>query len=300
MPLDSAQIQKSVRKLRKLLKRAPKRPTPDQVHDFRTHTRRFEATLEALALDSKRNERRLLRDLARLRKRAGKVRDMDVLTGHTSSLHVDKEEDCQVQLLEYLGSTRYRHAKKLSLRMRENGPAVRRRLKRSAARLEKLLPEGGKNSSNGRTKAAAEAATEAAATALTLSRDLENPAALNKNNLHPYRLKVKELRDVLQLTDDPEHHEFLDALGEVKDAIGEWHDWEELIAIAADQLDHGPGCKLPHELKQVSARKYERALGLANKVRRVFLGAGRARKHPSPGKHGLPRPVLEATAAIAS
>ena len=300
MPVDSEQIQKSVRKLRKLLKKAPKRPTPDQVHDFRTHTRRFEATLEALALDSKRNERRLLRDLARLRKRAGKVRDMDVLTGHTSSLHIDKEEDCQVQLLEYLGSTRYQHAKKLSLLTRENGPAVRRRLKRSAARLKKVIPEGGKNSSNGRTKAAAEAATEAAATALTLSRELENPAALNKNNLHPYRLRVKELRNVLQLADDPSHHEFLDALGEVKDAIGEWHDWEELIAIAADLLDHGPSCKLLHELKQVSARKYEHALALANKMRRDFLGAGRAGKRPSPSRHGLPRPVLEASAAIAS
>ena len=300
MPLDSVQIQKSVRRLRKLMKKAPKRPTPEQVHDLRTHTRRFEATLEALALDSKRNERRLLRDLARLRRRAGKVRDMDVLTGHTSSVHVDKEEDCQVQLLEYLGSARYRQAKKLSLLVRENAPTVRRRLKRSAARLKKLIPHGGKNSSNGRTKAAAEAATEAAATALTLSRDLENPPALNKSNLHPYRLKVKELRNVLQLADDPSHHEFVDALGEVKDAIGEWHDWEELIAIAAGLLDHGPSCKLLHELKQVSARKYEHALGLANKMRRDFLGAGRARKHPSPRRHGLLRPVLEASAAIAS
>ena len=35
--------------------------------------------MEALALES--NERRLLRKLAKLRKRAGKVRDLDVLTG---------------------------------------------------------------------------------------------------------------------------------------------------------------------------------------------------------------------------
>jgi CHAD domain-containing protein len=299
MPLDPEQIQKSVRKLRKLVKKAFKRPSPNQVHDLRTLTRRFEATIEVLALDSRRNERRVLRALARLRKRAGKVRDMDVFTGHASTLHADKEQDCQVQVLEYLGSARYRQAKKLFLLMRETGPAVRQRLKRSAARLEKLVPEGGKSSSNGRSKVAAQAASEAAATALTLARDLENPSVLNKSNLHPYRLRVKELRNVLELANDPGHHEFFDSLTEVKDAIGEWHDWEELIAIAEDLLDHGPGCKLLHELKQVSARKYEHALGLANKMRKEFLGAG-ARKHPAPGRHGLPRPVLEATAAIAS
>src|SRR5258707_5072095 len=173
MPLDPQRIQKSVRKLRKLLNKAPKRPTPDQVHDLRTHTRRFEATAQALRLDSKRNERRVLRALARLRKRAGKVRDMDVLTAHTSNLHIDKDQDCLIQLLEYLGSARYRHAKKLSQEMRDTGPALRRRLKRTATRFEKLIPDGKngkKKSSNGQTEAAA----EAAATVLKLAADLEN------------------------------------------------------------------------------------------------------------------------------
>jgi CHAD domain-containing protein len=296
MSLDPNRIQKTVRKLTKLVKKAPKRPTPDQVHDLRTHTRRFEATAQALRLDSKRNERRVLRALARLRKRAGKVRDMDVLTGHTSSLHVDKDQDCLVQLLEHLGSARYQYAKKLSQEMRDNGPALRRRLKRTATRFEKLIPNakngknGKKKSSNGQTEAAA----EAAATALKLAADLENPPTLNKNNLHPYRLNVKELRNVLQLADNPGNQAFIDALGEVKDSIGEWHDWEELISIANDLLDHGPSCKLLHELKANSARKYEHALSLANKMRRDFLSSGRFKKHT------LPRPILQAAAAIAS
>ena len=293
MSRDPQRIQKTVSKLRKLIKKSPKRPTPDQVHDLRTHTRRFEAAAQALRLDSKRNERRVLRALARLRKRAGKVRDMDVLTAHTSNLHVDKDQDCLVQLLEYLGSARYRHAKKLSQEMRDTGPALRRRLKRTATRFEKLIPDGKngkKKSSNGQTEAAA----EAAATVLKLAADLENPPTLNKNNLHPYRLQVKELRNVLQLAGSPGNQAFIDALGEVKDAIGEWHDWEELISIANDLLDHGPSCQLLHELKANSARKYEHALSLANKMRRDFLSSGRFKKHT------LPRPILQATAAIAS
>jgi CHAD domain-containing protein len=300
MSLDSDRIQKSVSKLRKLVKKAPKRPTPDEVHDLRTHTRRFEAAVEALGLDSKRNERRLLRDLARVRNRAGKVRDMDVLTGHTSSLHVDKDQDCLVQLLEYLGSARYRYARKLSLVMRKDGPTLRRRLKRSSAHLQKVIPDGDKGGDGKDSSSQRAAVAEAASTALKLAKDLEYPLTLNKSNLHPYRLKVKELVNILQMANEPGNQDFVDVLGEVKDAIGEWHDWEELIAIAADLLDHGSACKVLHELRAVSAHKYERALSLANKLRRDFLGAGRPGKHPSPGKHGLPRPVLEATAAIAS
>jgi len=57
------------------------------------------------------------------------------------------------------------------------------------------------------------------------------------------------LRDVLQLSDRPGDREFLEKLGEVKDAIGEWHDWEELIAMATQLLDHGTSCKLIKHLK---------------------------------------------------
>jgi len=253
-----------------------------------------------LHLDSKRNERRVLRLLSELRKRAGKVRDMDVLTGYASSLHVDKDQDCHIELLEHLGSARYRYAKKLSQEMRQSRPALNPRLKRTAKRLEKLMPNEkdgrGRKSSNGATEISA----EAAATALKLAIELENPPTLNKNNLHPYRLKVKELRNLLQLADHPGNQAFINALGEVKDSIGEWHDWVELVAIANDLLDHGPGCKLLQELSHVSARKYERALSLANKLRKDFLGASSNRKTSARDKRPLPRPVLEATAAIAS
>ena len=112
MSLDSNRLTKSVKKLRKFLKQASNTPRPEEVHSFRTHARRLEATLEALGLDSEDNERPL-RDLVRLRKRAGKVRDMDVLTANALTVRLDDEQNCSVQLLEYLGAERYRQAKKL-------------------------------------------------------------------------------------------------------------------------------------------------------------------------------------------
>lgn len=80
MPLNANQTEKPLRKIRKLLKKMPAVPTPEDVHDFRTNSRRIEALLAAFSLDSKKNEQRILKRLSRLRKGAGRVRDMDVLT----------------------------------------------------------------------------------------------------------------------------------------------------------------------------------------------------------------------------
>jgi CHAD domain-containing protein len=296
MALDVKRIAKTVRNLRKLVRKAPKRPTPENIHDLRTYTRRFEAAAAALKLDSRRNERRLLRDLARMRRRAGKIRDMDVLTSYSANVDASQHQDCLVQLLEYLGARRYRQTERLQQSMRKRRSALRRRLKRASARIEKVI------AAEGDSAAAQDGApADATASAVKLSEELAVPVNLNKNNLHPYRLKVKELRYVLQISDSPDTRAFIDSLGEVKDAIGEWHDWEELIAIAADLDEHGPNCRLVQELRKISERKYEHALSLTNRMRKDYLrsssGTG---KQGSPRKLRLAPPLLHAVSAIAS
>jgi CHAD domain-containing protein len=263
MVLDIGPIKKNIRKLRKLLKKAPGLPNPDEIHDLRTQTRRFEAMLEALGVNSKRNERRLLRHLGRIRRCAGKIRDMDVLTDYASTLQVDQERDCLVQLLEYLGAKRYRRAEQLHQRICKYGGELRRRLKRTLGRVQKLIPNQNKSKSGGRHTAPAEAMDFV----LKLSSELDSPATLNRKNLHAYRLKIKELRYVLEMADDPSYQDFIDKLSRVKDAIGEWHDWEELITIAGDVLDHKANCKLLREVKAIATHKYEDALSLTNKMR---------------------------------
>ena len=105
MALDFKRVQKPPGKLRKLLKNMSARPTPEQVHDFRTNSRKMEATLQAFGLENSGLGRRVLKPLSRLRKRAEKVRDLDVLTTYAASVDAkDGEKDCAVQLLEYLGA----------------------------------------------------------------------------------------------------------------------------------------------------------------------------------------------------
>lgn len=286
MALDADRIRKTARKLRKFMKKAPKRPTPEQVHDLRTNIRRFEAASEALNPEPGRKDRRVLRDLRRIRKRAGKVRDMDVLTADFASLRLPQEQDCAVQLLHFLGAKRYKHAGRLRDALHEQGKNLGRSLKDYSARLARRIPDSDEDSGNLQPPAAG-----AAAGAIHLAGELAKPTNLNHNNLHPYRLKVKELRDVLRLAEKPANPKFIDALGEVKDAIGDWHDWEQLASIAARVLHHGGNCKLLPKLKEVTQEKYQRAFSLAGKMRKHFLVSR---------DHKLPPPVLVATARIAS
>ena len=204
-----------------------------------------------------------------MRKRAGKIRDVDVLTGYALGIHLDGEQDCVVRLVEALGAARAKHAKKLRALICASGLRLRRELKRTLSKTEKLL-ESAQRAQSG---AAAKVNDEIAAQALRVSGELKAPARLDKKTLHPYRLKVKELRYILQLSAGAEQPKFVRELGQVKDAIGEWHDWEELLALARDVLDHGPKCRLVPKLREIAEAKYQRALGMTNHMRSAFLSA---------------------------
>lgn len=266
MPLDQDKLAKGFRKLRKVPKIVTKRPSPEEVHDLRTRTRRLESTLHALLLDQERDGRRLLRTVSPIRKKAGKVRDMDVLTGFAATLAND-DQGCLIRLLEHLGAKRLQFARRLRAAVAQKRKKARRRLRQYARLIGRNVTGSGKSTSDN-----LEWSANARAIALQLSSELAAWSRLNSSNLHPYRLKVKELRYVLQLAegqDDP----LVDALGEVKDAIGEWHDWSELAAVATEILDHGSGCKVLKQIRAISRAKFDHALSSAEAVRTKFVGA---------------------------
>jgi CHAD domain-containing protein len=299
MALEPDRIQKPLRKVRKLLKKMPALPTPEDIHDFRTSSRRVEEILQVLSLDSRGKGRRTAKALSGLRKRAGKVRDMDVLTSYATNLrhpHEEEERDCSVRLLEHLGAERHKYARKFHAVTQQSAAKLNKGLKRISNKVDKVLPA--KNSAVSSKNAAT---SDVAAEALKLVSELASASRVGKSNLHSYRLKVKELQTLLKMADS-RGAEFVNKLGEVKDAIGEWHDWEELVAIAGDVLDHGAACKLIRELKRTREQKYTRALALFQGTRRKYLREFDQRSPASP-RHSLKRPaesVLSATAAIAA
>jgi CHAD domain-containing protein len=294
MALDRDRLRKSVGKLRQFLKKQ-KSMTPEKIHQFRTQARRFEASVKALGSSTRDNEERLLRDLARLRKQAGRIRDMDVFTGWALTIRPEGEQDCAVQLLEHLGAERYKRAKKMLQQAGKYRQVLRQRLKRSLGHLDRLLEDTNKNPASATNRAP----TDAMASALQLVSQLKTPARLSKKTLHRYRLKVKELRYVLQMSDAADQ-KFITKLGEVKDAIGEWHDWDELSAIAAELLKHGSKCGLLRELKTARKAKYDRALSLTNEMRDTYLPwAANASNAKAKQARRIAQPVLVSMTALA-
>jgi CHAD domain-containing protein len=258
MAIDTNRIKDHLRKLRKIINKIPRKPTPAEIHRLRTRVRRFEIELQASGLDAQLKEKWLRKQLARIRRRAGKVRDMDVLTAHLSTVRVEGERDCLIQLFEYLGTKRYGKAERVHQAVHKHRGAMGKRLKKIARVLKKRVEES----------STAEAATSAA---LRSSAELGTHGNLNRGNLHEYRLKLKELRCILQMGEETKNAEFVKALGQIKDAIGEWHDWEELNSIAAKILDHSAGCKLQHQLKEIAQQKYETALSSASKLHKTYF-----------------------------
>ena len=270
MPIAPDRIQDRPQKLAKSLKALPDDFSPKRVHQLRTRTRRMEAMVHALALDSRKNERRLLKAIQPVRKRAGRVRDMDVLADFASKLQVGRDRECSAQLLEHLGNQRQRQARKLQKVAAKQSSKIKKRLTRCG----KLLNRAFKNQKDGLDSRKWSA--EAAALALQLEAELRDWPALRRTNLHLFRLKVKELLYVLEMANES-NTTFITTLGEVKDAVGEWHDWEELTGIAAKVIQHR-GCGLVKQIRSTATSKFDHALAVANRMKNSLATVKRSNR----------------------
>lgn len=261
MALSTEQVGKDLRQIRKLLRTLPRHPAPEDVHKLRSRSRRLEAAFKVLALDSRGTERRLLKHVAKARKQAGKVRDMDVLTGRLVHLGFEGEQECLVRLIEHLGAERNRYARRLHRLARRLAPRVRKETKRVVRRLE----NPSRRQPNSRTYGNA-TEDRAAGLALELTQEIASAKLRGPQNLHAYRISVKELRNSLKIADHKVDDKFAKALTHIKDKIGEWHDWEELAKIADDLLGADHRCELVAKLREISRGQYEQALALAEKT----------------------------------
>ena len=97
MPLDSRELSQRLQNLRRSLDRFPKDSSPDELHLLRSSTRRVESILKALDMNSSENEEKLLARPKSVRARAGKVRDMDVLTAYVVALGLKDDPNCVVR-----------------------------------------------------------------------------------------------------------------------------------------------------------------------------------------------------------
>src|ERR1700693_2787684 len=135
MSIDPKRMRAVFQKLERDLIKLSAKPQPDSVHRVRTGTRRLQILLGELSPRLDRNERKLLKLLGRIRKRAGKVRDLDVQSAALRSLKVPRDQRRKTQLVNQLIELRAQQEKKLHKAVDDNSVSeIRKRLKRAARR----------------------------------------------------------------------------------------------------------------------------------------------------------------------
>jgi CHAD domain-containing protein len=284
MSFDAERLLKPFHTLTKATKVSRKQLDPERVHKLRTTTRRVEAILGAVDIAEPRARKRLLRALKKIRRAAGTVRDMDVLTGKAADVSVAGERNCQVKLLQHLGAERQEKADALAHELKNRGKEIRRALKRCGKEIEPLV------AADAASRQRAEEA-HASARVLELSAELRRFAKLGRSNLHEFRKTGKQLRYVLQMA-LVKDEALLEGLREMQDAIGEWHDWDELVAIANEVLDDDHKCGLLRELQLHADDSFDHALRVSAAMRKRFLN--------SADKQRVPLRVVLASATLAA
>src|SRR5438132_12146114 len=137
MPVDPEKSRLAFQKLNWHLSKLSTSTAPKSVHKFRTYSRRVETLVGELAPKQSRNDKKLLKLLARLRKKAGRVRDLDVQIASLRSLKLPQEAGRKSQLLRILVDERAAREQKLGKAFdQEQVSQLRKRLKRCAVKVE--------------------------------------------------------------------------------------------------------------------------------------------------------------------
>src|SRR5712672_1119498 len=181
---------------------------PESVHGFRTGARRVQTLLEELAPDRTRNDKKLLNLLKRIRKRAGKVRDLDVQLAALRSLKIPREPRRKTQMVNHLIELRGQQEKKLRKAVDEDAVReIRKRLKRAS---KNFNPE---------------ASQDPLAVASGMLEGIgRGDAPVTEALLHKYRILSKRARYAAEFAEQSnEAAQFITGIKRLQDALGDWH-----------------------------------------------------------------------------
>lgn len=268
MPVDQELTRLTFARLLRTLGKLSAHPGPESVHRFRTHSRRVESLLFELVPKLEGNQKKLLKTLKRLRKRAGAARDLDVQIAALRGLKISQSVAGKSQLLRVLVEERAKRLRKLEKSFdKETTCELRKRLRRAAR--EVSIPEG----------------VDPVAAALRLFLELgKDGAPFTEKKLHQYRIVGKRARYVAELAGkDEEAQSVVAELKRMQDVIGDWHDWLDLTHRAEKLLGEDPHTALVVALRNLTRAKYRLALHAlteAQKSLQKFRDDDLARKSP--------------------
>ena len=258
MALDHARIAQLFAKLDRQLGKLASKPQPKNIHQFRTVARRAETALAELVAQPDRKSRKLLKLITKLRRRAGKVRDLDVQIAALRSLKLSEQPGIKTQLVQTMTEKRDRREKRfLGMLDRETVCELRRRLK---------------NANNDLTEAAP---NPQVLVRTRLAAFTNSTGAVTEKLLHHYRIEGKQIRYLAELNgDNPEVQRIIAELKRMQDVLGEWHDWLTLNATVSKLLPESTNSPLRAAIHNILGAKYREA------VQAVFTAKANLRKKP--------------------
>lgn len=255
MPIDLKRSRLAFQRLARELTKLARNPAPESVHKFRTNSRRVEAVLSEVVPQISRNEKKLLKLLSRLRKKAGRVRDLDVEIASLRSLKIPEGNGHKSQFVDTLVEERARQEQKLAKAFdRATSTEVRKRLKRAASEVE--IPRN----------------TEPLALTLNkLAKLGRDHVMLTERTLHQYRIVGKRARYIAELAcADAEAARVVDALKHMQDVIGDWHDWLKLTQKAEALFGGVRDSALVALLRNVTQAKFRQSVDAVAETRAAF------------------------------
>lgn len=242
-------------KIDRALEKLARKASPENVHGFRTSARRLETVLQAAAPDQ---YRKLLKRLARWRRRAGTLRDVDVQIKALRSLKIPEEPQRKSQLMSALLDLRARRERKL-LDALDKGThrRLRKRLKKAEESAQVIQ------------RSAPDLLQKARQMFLDLAKQ---QSAMNEESVHEYRLRCKRIRYLAELSDTPEARAFVSDLVRIQDVTGDWRDWQILTATAEAQFPDVGRSPLLTALRNVTQAKFREAVRGCSQFRNQVLG----------------------------
>jgi CHAD domain-containing protein len=284
MPIPPKRSRVIFQKLEQDLVKLSSKPRAQDVHRFRTGTRRLQILLGEFAPKLDRNQKKLLKLLTRIRKRAGKVRDLDVQLAALRSVKIPQEPRRKTQLVNRLIELRAQQEKKLKKAVDED----------SVREIRKRLKRAGKDFKPGATR------DPLAVARGMLARISRGEAPVTEALLHQYRILNKRARYAAEFAPPSrEAEQFIAGLKRIQDALGDWHDWLTLTQTATEHLGEVRESPLVAELHNVTGAKFRHAVAVLLPIRGA-RGATKpiaAAQAPSAAPAGVPGKRLPSTSA---
>jgi len=243
------------------------KPAPKGVHRLRTTIRRIESLVSYSHPDLKKKLERSLERMAELRKRAGKVRDLDVQIGLLKTLGNGSTVRDRKILAAVLEKKRERQVKRLESAINKIQES------KFFSRMERIAVQAGivKEGKDRPLAPLEEAIAQLAVMASDFARH-----ALRPERLHEARVTLKRIRYLAELAEEsPAQKDFISELKLVQDAVGEWHDWQELTATAEKRFADRVNCALLREVRALLSARHSSA---TSAVQNLFALA------PAPGR----------------